>query len=390
MYLEPSEEVTLRTTVAWHLPFGLGRFIDPIVCRISDVKMCKALMETTVANFPSVSSLVILEGAGTSCRTQPDALLVNAYTACASNLRTLSLTATSANFTAFFPPNASALTSLEEFTFSFSPQDNSSADAEAASTFFKGISSTLTSLSISFHCTSDKPSRLLQNSPREGGRTVFPKLASLSLFHSEPPASSDSNLMEFLNQHADTLKHLHLQYIKPSPIASQNDLHSSVLPVLPNLETLHILNGSSSQDGQKLASSECLDAARAYVQHSGSALTSLCLTHGSFTLHDLGILLDLLRQGSSENAEAGGLKNLTVNVQVLSPQMLNMLAEKLPQLERLNIDFTDLRSNHGADVPTGTAEGSRADSGTLTREVQPCVSWSFYLSNLTFLFSLVS
>ena len=105
-------------------------------------------------------------------KAQPDAV-VNAYTACASNLRTLSLTATPANFTALFPPNASALTSLEEFTLAFS-QDNSSADAEAVSTFFQAISSTLSSLIILFHCTSDEPSRLLQNS-REGGQVCLSK-----------------------------------------------------------------------------------------------------------------------------------------------------------------------------------------------------------------------
>jgi len=389
MYLDPSEEVTLRTTVGWHLPFGLGRFIDPIVCRISDVKTCNALMETTVVNFPNISTLIIYEGAGPS--SQPDELLVNAYTACASNLRTLSLTATSAHFTTLFPPNASSLTSLKEFTLTFSPQDHSSADAEATSTFFQAISSTLTSLSISFHCTPDEPSRLLQNSPREGRRIAFAKLASLSLFHSEPPASPDSNLMQFLCQHADTLKHLHLQHTKPSSIASQNDLDPLVLPVLPHLETLNILNGSSSRNSQELTSSEGLDAARAYVQHSGSTLTSLGLTHGSFTLHDLGMLLDLLGQGSSENAEGGSLKDLTISIQVLSPQMLDMLAEKLPRLERLKVDFADLRSNHGADVPTWTGEGSRANLGSLTHEeVQTCFSWSLYLPNLTLSFSLIS
>ncbi len=41
MYLDPSEEVNLQTAVAWHLPSDLGRFIDPTVRRISDVKMCK-------------------------------------------------------------------------------------------------------------------------------------------------------------------------------------------------------------------------------------------------------------------------------------------------------------------------------------------------------------
>ncbi|KIL62020.1 hypothetical protein M378DRAFT_807280 [Amanita muscaria Koide BX008] len=349
LYLGPSEEVTLRTTVAWYLPFDLGRFIDPIVRRISDVKTCNALMETTIVNFPNVLSLIIVDG-GPSSQTRPSPLLVNAYTACASNLRRLSLFATSANFDALFPPNASALTSLEEFTLSFSPREDSKADAKVASTFFQAVASTLASLDISFHGTSDEPSRLLQSLPRK----TFPKLTSVLLFHSDPPASPDSDLIQFLNQHADTLKHLRLRHTKTSPFAS-DDLDPLLLPVLPHLETLNILNGPS----QELASSEGLHAARAYVQHSGSTLTSLSLKHCSFTLHDLGMLLDLLGRGSSEG---GGLKSLTVTIHALSPQMLDMMAEKLPQLERLKVDFADLRSNDG--------EGSRAGFGDLTHEVR--------------------
>jgi hypothetical protein len=60
MYSDPLEEVTLQTTVAWYLPFGLSRFINPIVCRISDV-LCNASMETTVPNFPKVSFLAIVD-----------------------------------------------------------------------------------------------------------------------------------------------------------------------------------------------------------------------------------------------------------------------------------------------------------------------------------------
>ncbi len=100
MYLDPSEEVTLQTAVASYLPSDRGRFTDPTVCRISDVKMCNTLMETTVVNFPNVSSLIIVEGCGPSSQTQPGPLLVNVYTVCASNLLTLSLIPTSANFNA--------------------------------------------------------------------------------------------------------------------------------------------------------------------------------------------------------------------------------------------------------------------------------------------------
>ncbi len=102
-------------------------------------------METTVVNFPYVSSLIIVEGSGHSSQTRPGPLV----NACASNLRTLSLIATSANFNAHFSPNASVFTSLKEVTLSFSRGD-STANGEAASTFFQAIASTLTTLDISF------------------------------------------------------------------------------------------------------------------------------------------------------------------------------------------------------------------------------------------------
>jgi hypothetical protein len=83
------------------------------------------------------------------------------------------------------------------------------------------------------------------------------------------------------------------------------------------------------------------------------------------------MLLDRFGRESSENREGEGLQNLTVTVDVLSPQMLDMLAEKLPQLERLKINFADLRSNDGADVPAWMGEGRRASD--MGHEVRPHV-----------------
>jgi len=176
-----------------------------------------------------------------------------------------------------------------------------------------------------------------------------------------------SDLVQFLNQHTDTLKHLRLQHTTPPPSAFQSlDDLNCLLPVFPHLETLDIINGTSypTRKGH-LTSSEGLDAARAYIRHSWGTLTSLSLAHCSFTLHDLGILLDLLGRGPSEDSEGGRLKSLTVTVHYLSPQVLDMLAEKLPQLERLKIEFSDLRSK---DSAMSTGEGRRAGSRHLTHE----------------------
>ena len=366
MSLSPFEKIPLWTTPASYLPFDLGRFIDPILRRRSNIKMCNTLLQNTVLNFPNLSSLLIFDGSCPSSHTQPDPVLVNVYTACASNLRSLSLCSHSPNFNIIFPQNASDFTSLEEVTLTLSPRVDCSANAEAASTFFRAIASSLTTLSISFGDTSEEPLRLFQSFPRLRGRPAFPKLTSFSLFHSEPPASPSPILMQFLNQHAETLRHLRLQHVKPSLIAPK-----LLLPVLPHLESLNILDSSSFGHRQELPSPEGLDAARVYVQHSRNTLTSLGLTHCSFSLHDLGMLLDLLWNGLSENTE--GLKSLTVTVQVLSPDLLDVLAEKLPQLEKLEVKFTYLRT---ADVPTDISNSGP----TLTQEVADLVSWLLFCS----------
>jgi hypothetical protein len=268
------------------------------------------------------------------------------------------------------------LTSLEEVTLTFTARGDRRANAEAASTFLQAIASTLTTLNISFSCTEDVPQRLLHSFPRHGGQAAFPKLTTFSLLHSEHPASPDSNLLQFLNQHADTLKHLSLQHTKPSPFLSQSlgDLDPLPVPVLPHLETLDLINGSSSQTArsQELTSTEGVDAAWAYVQHSRSTLESLCLTNCSLTLHGLGMLLERFGHQSWESTEGGGLKNLTVTVKVLSPQMLDILAEKLPQLERLKVNFAYLRSNDDTNFAMWTDQDRSVNY--LADEVQCCVS----------------
>ena len=88
-----------------------------------------------------------------------------------------------------------------------------------------------------------------------------------------------------------------------------------------------------------MTSSKGLDAVRAYTQRSNATLTTPNRRYCAFTLHDLGTLLDLLGRGSAENKERGVLKSLTVIVHVLSRQMMDVLAKKVPQPESLKVIF---------------------------------------------------
>ncbi|KIM37756.1 hypothetical protein M413DRAFT_30682 [Hebeloma cylindrosporum] len=240
IYMARSRGLTFYTKIARTLPFNLGRFIDPAMRRISNIKRCNALMETAVVNFPNVSYVLIFDGShpSSASETAPGLFL-----------------------------NASMFTSLEEISLKISPRDGSNVDVEAASTFFQAVASTLTSLDISYHNTFDEPSRLLQMLSRQAGQIAFPKLTSFSLFHMEPLALPDSNIMRFLNQHADTLKRLRLQHTKRSTSQSPDNLSLLPLPVLPHVETLNILSGSSWKEG--------LDAALGYIHHSWITLTTL-------------------------------------------------------------------------------------------------------------------
>jgi hypothetical protein len=368
--------------VALSLPSKLGRFIHRTVRARSQLKACNALMEQVVGDFPNVTSLVIADIFGVSQQSQ---LVLNACTAYASKLRTLIIIAKSPNFTAHFPPNPSEFMSLEEVAFIFW-DFTGTADYDIPSKFFQAVASRLTTLQLIFrrkHSCFDL-SQLLQRFLSWGSNPAFPKLTSLSLYHlGRSPTPPGSNLLEFLNQHAATLKYLSLEYSTSSDYASQS-LGDPLSPVLPHLETLIISKVEASRRSEELASHE---AVRAYVQHSGSTLTSLTLTHGSFALHDLGIFLDLLGRRSSQNAEDGRLKSLTITVLILSPQLLDMLAEKLPQLEELMINFVHLRSKDSADVPTWMT--SSEDVWRKNHEVHPCVMSPFGPNLMFFLSSLI-
>jgi len=95
--------------------------------------MYKVLMETTVVKFQNVSylSIILHESSSHSSQTHQDALLVNVYITCASNLQMLNLFTRSANFNNLFPLTPSMLTSLEGVTLTFSDQHHSITNIEA-------------------------------------------------------------------------------------------------------------------------------------------------------------------------------------------------------------------------------------------------------------------
>lgn len=320
-------------------------------------------MTKTVLKFPNILSLTIVDGSGASLQNEPSPFLVNAYIACASTLRVINLHIKTSESQPF-PPNASALTSLEEVNLTFSAHFGCGAYPEATSKFLLAVAPSLVTLNVSFLNTfHDEPSQLLRSFSQSGA--TFPKLRALSLSYWGLAPEPTSNLIQFLNRHADTLKYLCLYFMTPSTFVfrSPDDLAPPHSPVLPQLETLELVQSPFFSSGGT-ALQDTLDTVRTLLQHSWNTLTTLVLKHYSFTPNELAILLDLLARGPAGNGE-GRLKSLDITIQILTPQVLDMLADKYPQLEKLTIGFSCLRSN-AANV--SHSEVSKED---LTTEVQP-------------------
>ena len=96
---------------------------------VFDIKKDKALTETAVIKFLNISSLTVSSFGHSS---QPDPILMNMYTACASNLWKIRLISFSGSFHTILPLNASMLTSLEKVTLIINELRNDfSTNAEA-------------------------------------------------------------------------------------------------------------------------------------------------------------------------------------------------------------------------------------------------------------------
>lgn len=309
-------------------------------------------MTTVVLGFPNVESFTILRDDRSHPRTLP--LLLSTWGTFGSNVRHLAIESCSADFKALLH-SVSSMVSLEVLTLYLGGSAaqlavDTNTQIEAALNFLREVSPKLRGLHINFLSLEHGAWQLFRSLGR------MPNLATFSLYIGGFFPSvflTSSILMKFLNQNAETLRHVRLPPHKCSHArdSADSDQPSAEELLLSNLQTLEILRQISE------LKSESLKTARTYIQRSKDTLTSFYLKGHFLSLKELGNLI----QPFSDRPADSGLKTLQLEVTSLSPQFFDVLAEKLVGLDRLDINFLDLVSNDKGYLSSQSMEAAHRE-----------------------------
>ena len=146
--------------------------------------------------------------------------------------------------------------------------------------------------------------------------------------------SVPSHLRNFLDKHHDTLEHIRLSTSRCSvgmnPRDFRGDWIQKSLPSVP-LKRLRSLELAL----RPLRAPLC--PVIKYLRSVGMNLESLVLTDRSLTYEEVRCVLSAQQEGGGL-----GLTRLGINIRYMSPELVDMLAQMLPQLGRLELAFTEV------------------------------------------------
>ena len=165
-----------------------------------------------------------------------------------------------------------------------------------------------------------------------GALGCFPNLSRVEIglkYHSTHTWEA-AGLVQFLNDHARTLRHLSFGYAgfgATFPVWFWHDVFSNA--TLPSLETFEIDMRIPREGFSRLAS--C-------IRRFSDTLTTLVIKHREFRFDEVALIADLF----SHRPEGDRLSKLQLSVAVLTPQILDLLARTFPNLKLLILIFTHL------------------------------------------------
>ena len=181
---------------------------------------------------------------------------------------------------------------------------------------------------------------LFNNLNQSDSSLPLPNLQSLfisvSIAAVSIPQYSLQSLDRFLIAHSNNLLHLHLTHILPPSHPVVNELLGAWLTKLvnsniqfPSLQTLQ-LHPPTSKKG--------ISALMTLIKRTAATLSSLIIPSHYLASEEIDQLLDELTttEGSSK------LKILEMSITHLSVSFLDLLARRLPQLESLILDVTEI------------------------------------------------
>ncbi|KAF9468423.1 hypothetical protein BDZ94DRAFT_1318071 [Collybia nuda] len=311
-----------------------------------------ALTISVVNLFPNITSFVIV----TRYFPHPHSLphfLFNSWRTFGSNLTRLTINAPLGGFEPLLPSTAE-LTSLQELTLRFSTDMTSGDEALDTHTLNHTIAPFLRTLAPKLRRLNIMSSALGDHSGLFGALGHFPRLTALSLdigFY--PPLLVDpAGLTDFLRRNTPSLKHVRFQphesFRSPSILGPAYNHFSQWMA--GNAEDIELLGGLQSlviSPSTDLSASANLDTAGVYVLRSRDTLTSLVLGDRCLSFADLKALVGVFAHRPANS----GLKTLYVKVISLNPQLFDLLAEKLPGLDDLDIKFNCLLADVEEERP---------------------------------------
>jgi hypothetical protein len=185
---------------------------------------------------------------------------------------------------------------------------------------------------------------------------VFPNLISVSLCFGlkHQDISWESTVTQFVNRHAETLRNL---AFKPRTFTSSDRIRNIFSKMdLPHLQELKV------ELGEFLT---CIATLEQCIRPFTNALTTIDLTHEQLSFEDLQIVSGLFTQ------EPHVLKTAYFSLQVLSPQVVELLADRLQGLQDLTISFFLITDDVGVlDTPSGC-------------HAEVCISGALYTNHLS-------
>ncbi|KAG6836053.1 hypothetical protein H0H93_011911, partial [Arthromyces matolae] len=294
-----------------------------------------------ILQFVNVTSFVIVTHYWPHSESSPS-FLTSCWQTFGPRLRRLTINAYLAAFIALLPA-PSQLCSLEELTIRFStdlttdqPDVDTQLFSELIVPFLQKVTPKLRTLNLMSSALGDH-SALFQNL----GHMPYLTTLSLNVGFYPPLLRNTFGLSELFTKNVPNLKHLRLQplstFRRPPPSGKGHDFFSNW--VTDNASTEHFLNNLETLIVQPPPDNGMtIDTSPLIIPRSKDTLINLVLGERCLSFADLTTLVG----NFAHRTPAQGLKVLYIKLISLSPQTFDLLAEKLPGLDDLDVRFNFL------------------------------------------------
>lgn len=346
---------------------NLNHPASPLVSR-TDAVSWPELLQVLERVMGSLSNVTYVALRRTDCDSIAP-LLSTGWRAYGSNLRRLSLTIPLEEYATFESPTT--FSNLEELDISVSriipwsfPRDDK-AVIEDLAPFVNGLKSTLRSFSLSLNsCINLSPLfQHLEHFPSL--RRIFLAIVIDKVHLSEP-----THLERFFLRHSETLQLITL-HTSSCIVAGYSGVWkpTNLSPIIfPKLQELEL----EMREFTETSMITLMFIAHSY--HIFDTLTVLRLTNHNLTFAEVDTLASAFSHRRGRDRAGDAFRSLHIDIKKLSPQLVDLLAEKLPDLRKLSLVYCELTDDECMDASheERSHDSIRASRITFQFHIQIC------------------